>query len=135
MRKQLLLSLMIGLLLPVYMAGQSRFKPDATLVRQLEESRFLRLTMKPELQDAGLTRWKKKEVFASRDLGLVDNFSSLQLLAGPGELHIDRERTISGKGSVRLDVPTSTKKKESYQPGLCHSGSVVATAGRRFPGI
>ncbi|GEM_PF-3747077 len=37
--------------------GQNRYEPDAKLHKQLEDSRNLRITMKPDLADAGLTRW------------------------------------------------------------------------------
>lgn len=92
-------------------AGQNRLVPDKTLTGQLEESRYLRYTMKPDLNDAGLTRWAKKEVIKSRELSLVDNFNSLKVVIEPGTIHIDRDVTISGKGSVRLDVPASTQEK------------------------
>jgi len=92
---------------------QAQYKPDATLNRQLEDSRYLRLTLKPELKDAGLTRWMEKEVLQSRELDLIGNFNSLQVAIGPGTIHIDREKSISGKGSVRFDVPTATAEKKS----------------------
>lgn len=92
--------------------GQSQLKPDARLSKQLEQSRNLRLTMKPDLGDAGLTRWAKKEVLESRELSLVDRFSSLKL-EGPGTLHVDKNVTVSGKGSIRLDAPASFGEKKS----------------------
>jgi hypothetical protein len=49
-------------------------------------------------------------VSQSRDLLLVDNFNNLQL-TGPGKLYIDRKVTISGKGSVCLEVPASLEEK------------------------
>jgi hypothetical protein len=79
--------------------AQGQVIRDVKLAKQLEESRYLRIPMAPDLEDAGLTRWRQKEVFKSRDLHLVDNFDRLQL-TGPGTLHIDREITVSGKGSV-----------------------------------
>lgn len=91
--------------------AQSQLKPDAKLAKQLNESRYLRRTMKPDLEDAGLTRWMKKEVFKSRDLNIIGNFNSLKLVVGPGTIHLDKEVTRTGKGSVRLDVPASTEKK------------------------
>jgi hypothetical protein len=108
MYKHFYLSLL--LLLPAVAWGQNRLVPDDKLAKQLEESRYLRITMKPDPEDAGFTRWSQKDVLKSRDLHLIDNFSKLQL-TGPGTLHIDRSVTISGKGSVRLDVPASLEKK------------------------
>lgn len=109
MKKPFLSTLFLFLF--ISLAAQAQFEPDAKLKRQLEDSRYLRLTMKPNLEDAGVTRWMEKEVLKSRDLGLVENFNSLQLIAGPGTLHVDHEVTISGKGSVRLDIPMSTETK------------------------
>lgn len=91
-------------------AGQNKYEPDAKLRKQLEDSRNLRITMKPDLKDAGLTRWTQKEVSQSRELQLSDNFASLQL-SGPGTIHIDKDITVSGKGSIRLDVPASMGEK------------------------
>ncbi|MDR0431671.1 MAG: glycoside hydrolase family 9 protein [Tannerellaceae bacterium] len=91
--------------------GQERLVMDSKLAKQLEDSRYLRFTIKPDCDDAGLTRWTKKEVLESRELSLVDNFESLRITIEPGTLHIDKEKTISGKGSVRFDVPASTPEK------------------------
>ena len=86
--------------------------PDAKLAKQLEDSRYLRFTMNPYLEDAGLTRWYEKETLESRSLPLASDFDALRA-TGPGKLHIDREVTISGNGSVCLDFPTSLAKKSS----------------------
>lgn len=111
MKKHYLLFLLFSVAISV--SGQEQLIPDAILARQLEESRYLRHTMKPDLNDAGLTRWAKKEVLKSRELSLVDNFNSLKVVIEPGTIHIDREVTKSGKGSVRLDVPASTAEKKT----------------------
>ena len=84
--------------------------PDAKLAKQLEDSRYLRQTMKPFLEDAGLTRWSAKKTMKTRSLPLASEFDSLRL-SGPGTLHIDRTMTVSGEGSVRLDTPTSLERK------------------------
>lgn len=109
MKKQLLLLLFLPLALSIQ--GQGQLTPDKELAKQLDESRYMRHTLKPGLQHAGLTRWAKKEVLKSRELSLVDNFESLKITIEPGTLHIDKEITISGKGSVRFDVPASTPEK------------------------
>ena len=109
MKKQLLLFLLLSFILPAQ--GQVQLSPDKELTKQLEDSRYLRHTLKPELQHAGITRWAKKEVLKSRELSLVDNFNLLKVTIEPGTLHIDKEVTISGKGSVRFDVPASTPEK------------------------
>ena len=85
-------------------------QPDTKLAKQLEDSRYLKLTMEPFLEDAGLKRWSAKEVLKTRSLPLASDFDSLRI-SGHGTLHIDRTITISGEGSVRLDVPTSLEQK------------------------
>lgn len=102
----------ILLLLSAITFGQNQFKPDTKLAKQLEQSRYLRSTMKPYLEDAGLTRWSEKEVLKTRELSLITNFNILQI-TGPGSLHIDKKITKSGKGSVRLDTPASLEQKPS----------------------
>ncbi len=87
-------------------SGQSQYKPDARLSRQLEESRNLRFTFKADPADAALTRWYEKEVITSRVLPLAEDFESLRH-KGPGTMQVDRSMTVSGKGSVRLDTPVS----------------------------
>lgn len=84
--------------------------PIENLNKQLEESRYLQATMKPIQEDAGFTRWEKKEVLKSYELPIVEKFNLLTL-SGSGTIHIDRETTISGRGSVRLDTPTSLEEK------------------------
>ena len=89
---------------------QSQIIRDGKLTKQLEKSRYLRTPMQPDTEDAGFTRWRQKEVFKSRDLLLIDHFDHLQL-TGPGKLYIDRTVTVSGKGSVCLEVPASLENK------------------------
>lgn len=91
-------------------SGQSCYKPDARLAKQLEESRNLRSTFKADSSDAALTRWYGKEVLVSRILPLADDFESLRH-KGPGTIQIDRGMTVSGKGSIRLDTPVSLDVK------------------------
>ena len=104
----MLVIILVSLASPV-VHGQM-YQPDAKLSKQLEDSRYVRLTMKPFLEDAGLTRWYGKEVFKTRSLPLASDFDALRVSA-PGTLHIDRNITISGNGSVRLDTPTSLDVK------------------------
>jgi hypothetical protein len=87
--------------------GQIR---DAKLAKQLEDSCYLKATMKPFLEDAGITRWYEKEISATRALPLASDFEALRV-SGTGTLHIDRNVTVSGSGSVRLDVPASLPVK------------------------
>ena len=80
------------------------------LQKQLEQSHYLRFTMKADSADAGITRWLEKKVTSSRDLPLADDFNALQV-RGPGILRINREISISGKGSVMIETPTSLAVK------------------------
>ncbi|MDR0582200.1 MAG: glycoside hydrolase family 9 protein [Prevotellaceae bacterium] len=98
------------LFLILSLPSQSQIIRDGKLTKQLEKSRYLRIPMEPDAEDAGFTRWRQKEVFASRDLRLIDNFDRLQL-TGPGKLYIDGEVTVSGKGSVCLETPASLENK------------------------
>lgn len=87
-------------------------QPDAKLAKQLEDSRYLKATMKSFPEDAGLTRWYEKEVLETRSLPLVSDFRALQVTS-PGTIYIDSVITISGKGSVRMDTPTSLAEKKA----------------------
>ncbi|MGH2564485.1 MAG: hypothetical protein ACRDE5_08230, partial [Ginsengibacter sp.] len=47
------------------------FGQNAALQKQLEQSQYLRLTMKPDSSDMGFTRWEKKQATSIRDLPLA----------------------------------------------------------------
>ena len=83
---------------------------DSKLSRQLEESNYLRHTMKADPEDAGLTRWYQKDVQKTRELSLIDAFDDL-VFSGPGKLSINKQITKSGKGSICMDVPASLGEK------------------------
>ena len=91
---------------------------------QLKESHYIRKSMKVDESDSGYERWRKKPVLKTRDLLLYENFNLL-LHKGPGTMHRDSDRSISGKGSVRLDTPTSTAVKSPNnrryaEPGIMY---------------
>jgi hypothetical protein len=125
MFKKLCYSLSLALIGVIFIFAACNQAPnqsvDVKLARQLEDSRYLRFIMKPYLEDAGLTRWQEKEVLTSRSLPLAADIEALRV-TGPGTLHIDRNVTISGNGSVRVDSPTSLAKKNP-------SNRAYATAG------
>src|SRR5690349_2409442 len=77
---------------------------------QLTQSAQLHRIMKEECTQGGMNRWLQKSVGKSRDLPLAADFSSLKL-TGPGRLSVDTKRTISGKGSVVIETPTSLGTK------------------------
>ncbi len=66
--------------------------------------------MRPDSADMGITRWMEKKGSHARDLSLVDNFSLLKL-EGPGTMTVNRGMTVSGKGSIRVETPTSLSQK------------------------
>ena len=90
---------------------------DANLMKQLQQSSYLKYTMKADSTNAGITRWLKKRVEKSRILPLAADFNSLKT-KGPGTIKIDRAKTISGNGSILLETPTSLAKKSNQQK-LC----------------
>ena len=83
---------------------------DAHLIKQLQQSDYLTLTMTADSANMGITRWLKKPVEKSRSLPLVADFNSLQH-TGPGNIQVDHDKTISGQGSILLETPTSLPKK------------------------
>ncbi len=93
------------LLLPVFFVNPARAQ-DAALLKQLEQSEQLRFVMKADSADAGMGRWLKKKVEKYRVLPLADDFSALKL-NGPGTMQVDHANTVSGKGSILVETPTS----------------------------
>ena len=83
---------------------------DAHLMKQLQESNYLSITMKADSANMGITRWLKKPVEKSRILPLATDFNSLKH-TGPGTIQVDHGNTISGRGSILLQTPTSLAKK------------------------
>ncbi len=88
----------------------SGFGQNTLLQKQLQQSHYLRFTMKPDSANMGFTRWEKKKATLSRDLPLATDFKSLHL-NGPGTISISTERTISGKGSILITTPSSLPVK------------------------
>ena len=83
---------------------------DANLMKQLQQSSYLKYTMKADSTNAGIARWLKKRVEKSRILPLAADFNSLKT-KGPGTIKIDSAKTISGNGSILLKTPTSLAEK------------------------
>ena len=74
------------------------------LEQQLNDSRYLRRPMKPDMEYAGETRWIQKPVLKSRVLPLTENFDKLNT-RGPGIFSVDFKKTVSGNGSVCIQTP------------------------------
>ena len=96
---------------------------DDKLAKQLYDSRYLKFIMKPDLEDAGLTRWYKKEALATRSLPLADDAHALRV-TGSGVMHIDRDKTISGIGSICVETPASLARKSSSNRAYGSAGIV-----------
>lgn len=86
---------------------------DQTLKKQLEESRYLKKGIKPDLEDAAETRWLKKPVKEIKELSLTEDFYKIYL-DGPGTLSLSRDKTISGNGSATITVPTTLAVKNDH---------------------
>lgn len=98
------------LLFVVLFLTQFAFGQSPALQKQLKESRYLSVTMKPDSADMGFTRWEKKPPRFVRDLPLATDFNSLEL-KGSGHISVDQSITISGEGSVLITTPSSTATK------------------------
>ena len=94
---------------------------------QLEDSGCLKIPMKEDLEDCAEIRWLEKPVLESRCMPFAKEPEKLRL-TGPGTLNIDMDKSISGEGSVRLEVPTEGYHKH---PG---NRSFSATAFMRILG-
>src|SRR5258705_11192411 len=88
------------MLISTYLISKAQ---DANLMKQLQQSSYLKFTMKDDSTNAGIARWLKKRVQKSRILPLAADFNSLKT-KGPGTLKIDRAKKISGNGSILLET-------------------------------
>lgn len=84
---------------------------DSKLTAQLIESDYIRKPMKEFYEDSGMYRWERKKVLETREIPLVEEFSSVTNRDG-GVISIDMNVTHSGKGSIRLDTPASGPVKK-----------------------
>ncbi len=94
-----------------YTSQQGRCQ-DSLFIRQLKQSHYLQVLMKPDSAAMGFTDWKKKEIIRSLSLPLVSRFNDLKI-KGPGNLKIAEKVTVSGEGSILLETPTSLAVKNS----------------------
>jgi hypothetical protein len=90
--------------------GSNAFGQDESFRKQLRESRSLKTVMQPDSSTMGFIRWKNKKIIHSRDLSLTSDFNSLRQ-QGPGTLRVEKQISVSGKGSVLLETPTSLAVK------------------------
>lgn len=100
----------IGVAIIMVSVASNLFAQDAAFIRQLQLSRNLKAVMQVDSSTMGFVRWKNKKVIQSRELALASDFSSLKM-KGPGALKAEAQISISGKGSVLLETPTSLAVK------------------------
>lgn len=106
----------------------------ASLLKQLEQSDYLRFIMKPDTANAGMQRWLQKKVEQSRMLPLAADFDALQL-KGPGTIKIDHGLTISGTGSILLASPSSLAVKNPSNRSYASAELVRPLAGENLEGF
>ena len=95
---------------------------DATLQKQLEQSRYIRRPMELiDPQNGAYDRWLKKPAVKSRSIDLYREFDQL-VQEGPGLFTPCPDFTRNGRGSVRLDTPTSTAVKNPTNRRYAYSG-------------
>ena len=82
------------------------YKLDTNLSKQLEQSQYVHKPMQEIYENSGMYRWEAKEVLETRELPLAEDFASVTNRGG-GVISVDKEVTHSGKGSIRLDTPSS----------------------------
>lgn len=95
---------------------------NSALQNQLEKSRCIRRPMElmnPE--NGALERWLQKPAIRSRSIDLYQDFDKL-IQEGPGLLSPCMTQTRSGRGSVKLDVPTSTAVRNPSNRAYASSG-------------
>ncbi|MCL2093529.1 MAG: glycoside hydrolase family 9 protein [Treponema sp.] len=88
---------------------------------QLKKSRMIRRPMEADPKGGAFPRWAAKPVKKVRDMEIQKQFPFLHN-NGPGTLHLDLAHSHSGKGSIRLDTPTSTGVKKPTNRAYAQPG-------------
>jgi Glycosyl hydrolase family 9/Cellulase N-terminal ig-like domain len=107
---------------------------DTALLKQLEQSQYLRATMKNDPVNAGLTRWLKKPVEQSRELPLAADFYALKT-KGPGTIQINHTITKSGTGSILLETPASLAVKNPSNRSYASAEMIRPLKGENLTGF
>ncbi|MCW3094330.1 MAG: hypothetical protein JWP81_5399 [Ferruginibacter sp.] len=115
-------------------ASQCLFAQDTALLNQLEQSQYLRTTMKNDPVNAGLTRWLKKPVEQSRELPLAADFYALKT-SGPGTIQINHTITKSGAGSILLETPASLAVKNPSNRSYASAEMIRPLKGENLTGF
>lgn len=107
---------------------------DVALLKQLEQSQYLRKVMKVDSTDAGMTRWSKKKVEQSRILPLATDFNALKI-NGPGTIQIDRNISRSNTGSILLETPSSLGVKNPTNRSYASAEMIRPLKGEDLTGF
>ena len=102
--------------------GQTRLTQDPKLERQLHESGLIHQPLPLDIENSFETNGWKKEVLQSAPLTRSAGTEGWSH-SGAGSMSFSTEKTVSGKGSIKLQFPTFTGKKGdrlSFRPRLCH---------------
>lgn len=91
--------------------------------QELKASRYIRRPLRTDAAFGAEKQWSRKKLLEDQDMNLMENYDKL-LHIGPGVMHPCPEFSHSGKGSVRLDMPTSTAIKNSGNRRYAYSGFV-----------
>lgn len=86
---------------------------DNALLKQLEQSQYLRSAMKVDSADAGLTRWYKKKVLQFRIVPLVTDFYNLKT-GGAGAVPVAIETFENDDEPYYMPMQVNTTYKEIW---------------------
>ena len=93
-------------LISIILINSCVFGQGTPLLKQLEQSHYLREVMQIDSADAGMSRWLKKRTENSRILPLAKDFFKLKT-TGPGTIQIDHQIARSKEGSILIETPAS----------------------------
>ncbi len=97
------------------MHAQVRLTQDALLEKQLYESGLIHRPLPLNTSNSFEANGRKKEVISDTPL---TSFASIKDWShfGAGRMSFSNERTVSGKGSIKLQFPTSTGRRATGSP-------------------
>ena len=97
------------------MFSQSRLAEDAQLEKQLHETGLIHAPLPLNTERSFEEKALKKEVLSSQPLTASDGTDGWRH-SGKGKMSFSREKSVSGKGSIRLSFPTYTGKRATGSP-------------------
>ena len=100
--------------------GQTRLTQDPKLERQLHESGLIHQPLPLDIENSFETNGWKKEVLQSAPLTRSAGTEGWSH-SGAGSMSFSTEKTVSGKGSIKLQFPTFTGKRATGSPSYLSS--------------